>query len=247
MDTLQLAGTERAVANKRYCDTEISKKNRTRIESTGKNNFAIYVKEEGLKKSLQPFNVFKTISRDDFEKWDIDFLVEYLKTHHGFIRNNAALIYELAQKVFYRHCENHPELMTLTEVIFLFFHDLLNQMRKEEFFFAYIRQISKTKRQLQTPGNTVLKVVNDTIKLLRNDQEKSLNYLKAICQITGNYRIPSDACCSYKSLFEKLKEFEEHLIVHFHLEKDILFLRLSAFDHKNTEQIKILKYSDDDV
>ncbi len=238
MDTLQFAGTERAVANKRYYDTDISKKIRTRIESAGKSNFEIYATEEGLKKLLPPCNVFKTISHDDFEKWDIDFLVEYVKTHHGFARKNAAVIYKHAQKVFYLHCENHPELIALTEVIFLFLHDLLNQIRKEEFFFAYIRQISKATRHLQTPGNADLKVVNDTIKLLRNDQEKSLNYLKVIRQITGNYRIPSDACHSYESLFEKLKLFEEDLILHFHLERDILFPKAAVLADKNTEQDK---------
>jgi regulator of cell morphogenesis and NO signaling len=241
MDTLQFAGTESDVVNKRYYDTEISKKIRTGVESAGKSNFEIYVKEEGLKKLLQPFNVFKTISRDDFEKWDIDFLVEYLKTHHGFTRKNAAVIYELAQKVFYGHCENHPELIILTEVMVLFLHDLLNQIRKQEFFFAYIRQISKTKRHLQTPGNADLKVVNDTIKLLRNDQEKSLNYLKVIRQITGNYRIPSDACQSYKSLFEKLKVFEEDLIFHFHLEKNILFQKQQRLLEKKQSKIKMRK------
>lgn len=238
MDTLQFAATERAVANKRYYDTEIPKKIRTGIESAGKSNFEIYANEEGLKKLLPPCNVFKTISRDDFEKWDIDFLVEYLKTHHGFSRKNAAVIYEQGQKVFYRHCENHPELITLIEVMVLFLHDLLNQIRKEEFFFAYIRQISKPTRQMQTPGNADLKVVNDTIKLLRNDQEKSLNYLKVIRQITGNYRIPSDACHSYESLFEKLKLFEEDLILHFHLERDILFPKAAVLADKNTEQGK---------
>lgn len=238
MDTLQFAGTGRAVANKRYYNAEISKKNLTAVEDGGKSNIETCAKEEGLKKLLQPFNVFKTISRDDFEKWDIDFLVEYLKTHHGFARKNATVIYEQGQRVFYRHCENHPELITLTEVMVLFLHDLLHQIKKEEFFFAFIRQISKTKRHLQTPGNADLKVVNDTIKLLRNDQEKSMNYLKVIRQITGNYRIPPDACHSYKSLFEKLQVLEEDLIFHFHLEKNILFPKAAALAEKNTTQDK---------
>lgn len=239
INTRQFSGTERSVANGRYYNLEISEENRAgfsagEMESSFEDSFEIFEEEEGLKKLPQPFNVFKTISQGDFDKWDTDFLIEFIiRTHHDFAKKNAVIVYCLAQKAFYRHCENHPELLTLTEVIFLFLHDLLNQIRKEEFFFAYIRQISKAKRHLQTPGNADLKVVKDTIKLLRNDQGKSLNYLKVIRQITDNYRIPSDACHSHKSLFEKLKELEEDLILHFRLEKNILFPKAAALAEKH--------------
>ncbi|MEO8416720.1 MAG: hypothetical protein ABI472_23850 [Ginsengibacter sp.] len=243
MNTIQPTRTKSPVDQERYFNTAISQKSRVDF-SAGEmenieNNHEIYVNEEVLKKLYEPFNVFKIISRDDFQKWDIDFLIEFIvKTHHEFAKNNAVIIYSLAQKVAYRHCENHPELLTLTEAIFLFFHDLLNEMRQEEFFFAYIRQVAKEKRHRQTPDNTDSKVLTDTLKLLQNDQEKALNYLKVIRQITGNYRIPSDACHSYRSLLEKLKKFEEYLNIHFHLEKDILFLKVSAFDHKTTKRNK---------
>ncbi len=243
MNARQFAGTKKHVHQERHYNTETSQKSRVdfnagEMESI-ENNYEIYVTEEGLKKLHQPFNVLKTISCDGFQKWDTDFLIESIvKTHHEFAKDNAVIIYSLAQKVAYRHCESHPELLKLTEVIFLFFHDLLNEMRQEEFFFAYIRQIAKEKRHRQRPDNTDSKVLTDTLKLLQNDLEKALNYLKVIRQIAGNYKIPSDACHSYRSLLEMLKDFEEYLIVHFHLEKDILFLKLSAFDHKNTEQIK---------
>ncbi len=171
--------------------------------------------------------------REDFEKWDTDLLIEYLiKTQHVFSKDNAGIIYCIAQEMLYKHSEKHPELITLTESIFLFFHDLLNQIKKEEFFFAYIRQIAKEKQDLQTSLNADLKALKATIKVLQNDQKKSLNYLKAIRQITENYKIPSDACHYFKTLFEKLNEFEESLMLHFHLEKDILFLRLTLPEKK---------------
>ncbi len=238
MNTLQLAGNERAVANERYYDTEISKANLTGIESAGKSNFEIYANEEGLKKLLQPFNVFKTISRDDFEKWDIDLLLEYTKMHHGFAGKNAAVIYEQAQKVFYRECKNHPELITLTEVIFLFLHDLLNQMGKEELFFSCIRQIAAKKRHKQISVNYDSQSLDDILKSFENGREKALNYLKVIRQITCSYKIPADACNSHKFLFEKLMEFEEGLILHFHIQKEFLFPKAVALADKNTKQGK---------
>ena len=35
--------------------------------------------------------------------------------------------------------------------------------------------------------------------------------------------LPEDACSSYKYLFEKMKEFENDLLMHVHLENNILF------------------------
>ncbi|MDE3184872.1 MAG: hemerythrin domain-containing protein, partial [Bacteroidota bacterium] len=61
------------------------------------------------------------------------------------------------------------------------------------------------------------------IKVLQNGHAKSFTYLKALRQVTDNFGIPSDACNSYKALFEKMKELEDDLNIHFHLEDDILF------------------------
>jgi iron-sulfur cluster repair protein YtfE (RIC family) len=219
MNTIQFTGTERDVGYEGYLNPEIPKEhfgfNKREIKSTPKEGNEVYVNEGLSKKLLLPFGIIKIISRDDVEKWDTDFLIEFIvKMHHEFTRNNTVIIYRLAQKVAYRHCENHPELLTLTEVIFLFFHDLLNELKQEEFCFAHIRQIANEKRHRQIPVNSDSKILTDTIKLVQKDLEKALNYLKVIRQITSDYKIPLDACHFYKSLFEKLKEFEEYLIVH---------------------------------
>lgn len=244
MNRIQLAGTERVVAIQGDPNLEVLRKKHNdldegKIESIGKDNHEIYVDSGQLKALLQPFNVFKTISQGDFDKWDTDFLIEFIiRMHHSFAKKNAVIVYRLAQKVFYRHCENHPELLKLTEVIFLFLHDLLNQIRKEEFYFAYIRQIAGEKRHLQTSGNSGLIVLKHTTKLLQATHEKVFKNLKVIREITDNYRAPFDACHSYKSLFKKLKEFEKDMNLHFYLEKDILFVKAVALAGKNTEQDK---------
>ncbi len=175
-----------------------------------------------------PLNIFKTIAHSDFNKWDTDFLVDYIiRTHHGEVEKKAVTIYKLVQKVAYRHSDEHPELLILTEVTFLFLHDLLNQMTKEEnTFFPHSSRIEKTIKYPQRAGNSNSEFLKDKIKLLQDAHENVFNYLKVIRKITNNYRIPHDACNSYRSLFEKMKEFEEDVNFHFILEKDILLERL---------------------
>lgn len=250
MNTWEFAGTKRPVDHDRHYNTEISPNGAAgfiagEIEGI-ESRYEIYGNDKVLKRSNQPFNVFKTISRDDYQKWDTGFLMEFIvKTHHEFAKNNAAIIYSLAQKVAYRHCENHPELRTLIKGIFLFFHDLLNELRQEESFFDWIRQAEREKEHRHIPDHADSKSLRNTIKGFQNNQGKSLNYLKVIRQITSNFKIPGDACHSYESLLEKLQEFEEFLTVHFYPERDIIFLKLLAFDHKNAERDRNIGYSGD--
>ena len=200
MDTIPLAETETVVANEKHHHLKI------------------------LKNRDLDFNDMKSES-NDFDKWETDFLVDYIiKTHHDFAKKNAVIIYTLAQKVAYRHSENHPELRTLSEIIFLFLHDLLNQMLKEEqYIFPYIRQKEKDRKYAKINDNNISQSLKEKIKLLQNAHEKASKYLKVLRQVTNNFRIPYDACNSYNALFGKIKELEDDLNMHFHLENDILF------------------------
>ena len=228
MNTIPFAETESAVANERHPDLGSLKDknnnlNQINPEITGKYNNESHVNTESVKSVLQPFKVFKPISRDEFGKRKTDFLIDYIiKSHHDFAKKNAVIIYNLAQEVAYRHSNTHPELLTFNKISFLFLHDLLNQMSKEEqSIFPYIRQIAKDKRHSKI--NSIPQSLKGKIKLLQNEHTKAFTYLKALRLVTNNFNIPSDACNSYKALFEKMKELEDDLNIHFYLEDDFLF------------------------
>ena len=167
-----------------------------------------------------------------FNKYDTDFLIDYIiQTHHAFANKNAIIIYNLTQKVVYRHSHEHNELKKFNEVAFFFFHDLLNQMLNEEQnLFPYL---SQTIREIKYNGkndNATMQSLKEKIQLQQTEHKKSFNYLKVFRQITNDYCIPLDACNHYKSLFEKMKELEHDLTLHFHLEDDILFRNAIADD-----------------
>ncbi len=46
---------------------------------------------------------------------------------------------------------------------------------------------------------------------------------RKIAKLSDNYNPPSNACNTYKVTYAKLKEFEEDLHFHIHLENNILF------------------------
>ncbi len=224
MNTIPFTETESAVAIERQYDLENLKNkgidlNQIKTEITVENS------DGSVKSVLQPFKVFKPTPGNGFGKGQTDFLVDYIiKTHHEFAKKSGAVIYNLAQKVTYRHCDNHPELLTLNKIIFLFLHDLLNQMKEEEqFIFPRLRQRANAIKYIEINDTCISQSLDGKIKVLQNEHAKSLTYLKALRQVTNNFSTPSDACYSYKALFEKMKELENDLNIHFHLEDDILF------------------------
>lgn len=160
-----------------------------------------------------------------FNKSDTDFLIDHIiKTHHGFAKTNSIIIYNLTQKVVYCHSDHHPELKKFCEVAFFFFQHLLNQLLKEELYlFPVIRQAANNSKLTNTNNDAALQALKENIKLQQNEHKKSLDYLEVFRQLTNNYRIPANSSYSYKSLLEKMKEFEDDLTEHFHLENNVLF------------------------
>ena len=59
--------------------------------------------------------------------------------------------------------------------------------------------------------------------MMEMEHEASGDELREFRKMTAGYSLPDDACNSYKLLFSKIKEFENDLFQHIHLENNILF------------------------
>jgi len=71
--------------------------------------------------------------------------------------------------------------------------------------------------------------------MLKNDHEMEGNLFVKIAALTNNYTPPSDACETYKVTFAMLKEFEQDLHKHIHLENNILFLKATQLEEQCQE------------
>ena len=79
--------------------------------------------------TLEQIPLKRAISSRQFNKWELDSMIDYIiNTHHQYAKENAVIIYDLAQKVAHHHGKKHPELTELTTTMFLLLHDLLNSM-----------------------------------------------------------------------------------------------------------------------
>jgi regulator of cell morphogenesis and NO signaling len=176
----------------------------------------------------------KRPTSSEFDKWKLDSMIEYIiNTHHQYAKANAVTIYDLAQKVAHHHSKNHPELMQLTTAMFLFLHDLLNCMVKEEqILFPNIKHLVKNKSHSGKSRYTTFGLIKEWVRLIRKGHQASIKYINLCHELTNDYMLPKDACHSYRCLFEKMKEYEDDLLIHLHLENNILFPKAIVEDEE---------------
>jgi regulator of cell morphogenesis and NO signaling len=69
------------------------------------------------------------------------------------------------------------------------------------------------------------------------DHDDAGALLRRIRSITNRYTLPANACVTYQALYRGLKEFEEDLHRHIHLENNILFPRALEFERGRRERV----------
>lgn len=168
----------------------------------------------------------------DYDKWELDFLVDYIaNTHHRYIKDNAENLNDLAIKIAEHHGDNHPELNRVSTVMYHFLQDLLDNIaREEKVLFPVIKQMVSKKANADTEITYKMGSLEEPINLLKKDHEVALADLSFFRILTSDYTLPADACSSYQYLFQKMKEFESELQTHIQLENNILFPKAILLD-----------------
>jgi regulator of cell morphogenesis and NO signaling len=190
------------------------------------------ISEEDLKSALDAAAQKPKSPSEDYNQWELDFLADYIvHTHHRYIQENAAAIDELAAKVAQRHSGHHPELNKLAQSIHHFLQDLLSHLTKEEkVLFPAIKEAAAKKREASFPLSMPPGFIKQPILMMQQEHEIAGEDLTFFRKLTNNYTLPENVCNSYRYLFEKMKEFEDDLHKHIHLENNILFPKALALD-----------------
>jgi len=189
------------------------------------------VAEAVVKVALEAVENQTQKASQDFNSWEIDFLTDYIiQVHHRYVKDASAIIDQLADKVAEHHGTNHPELFELSQKTHAFLSDMNSHLLKEEkILFPQIKLLVQKKRDHQ---NVTVSdgLISAAIKMMITEHEVSGEELKFFRKLTNEYLLPTDACNSYAYLFNKMKEFESDLLLHIHLENNILFPKALALE-----------------
>lgn len=161
----------------------------------------------------------------DFDSWNIGFLADYIQnTHHQYVSKAIPAILPLAQKVATVHGENHSEVVQINELFQDLANELLQHMQKEEvILFPYIKKLMAEKSTGKCDDPACFGSIGSPISVMEQEHENAGLILKELFRLSNGYTPPEDACNTYRVLFGKLKEFEDDLHRHIHLENNILF------------------------
>ncbi len=161
----------------------------------------------------------------DFSAWPSDLLVSYIvKTHHRYVREKTPVLLAYLNKVARVHGERHPELIEVNRLFEECALDLGHHLEKEErILFPFIEALEESKSHQERPETPTFGTVKNPISMMVHEHEAEGDRFERIKELTNNYTVPDDACSTYRVSFDMLREFEQDLHKHIHLENNILF------------------------
>jgi regulator of cell morphogenesis and NO signaling len=151
-------------------------------------------------------------------RWDEaplgDLIEHILAAYHEPLKEDLPRLEAWARKVVAVHRDKQPE--TLPELLTVFLGlkaELEQHMAKEErVLFPLIRG-----------GHGAM--AGGPISVMEHEHDSAGRALERLRELTDRYRVPAEACNTWRALWHGLAAFEQSLHQHMHLENNVLFPR----------------------
>jgi regulator of cell morphogenesis and NO signaling len=154
----------------------------------------------------------------NYKNWEPLLLIQYIQqVHHTFVRAKLPELRFYTNKIAEVHGEHHPELHEVYSIIEKVNEELLIHLQmEEEVLFPAILQAS-------SESGSAKDLIRNEIERMGGEHEFAGECMDQIQLITYGYQIPPDACPTYIATMKLLRQFEDDLHIHVHLENNILF------------------------
>ncbi len=147
-------------------------------------------------------------------------------THHEYVRRELPRLTLLAQKVVNRHGETHPELPVIQAALARLGEELMQHMAKEEIvLFPYIGKLERARADGGAQPQSCFGAVSNPITMMTKEHDDAGMLLEVLRNKSNQYTTPEGACPTYHAFYDGLREFEQDLHQHIHLENNVLFPR----------------------
>lgn len=165
----------------------------------------------------------------NYTSWELPFLVDYIvNTHHAYLKENDDQIASYARKIAGVHGAHHPEVIEIATIFEKIATDMAAHLREEEeVFFPAIKRAYAERKTGNTPSQEDCNVIRESLAKLGREHEEIGDAIHTIRHLSKDYALPEDACNTFMITYQKLKEFEDDLHKHVHLENNILFPKAS--------------------
>jgi len=163
----------------------------------------------------------------NYDAWELPFLADYIvNTHHVYLKENNEGIKAYAHKIAEVHGAHHPEVIEIAGIFDKIVADMSVHLKnEEEQLFPAIRKLVALQKGGTAPEAKDVEELRATLTELSHEHDEIGAAIHEIRRLAGNYTIPADVCNTFMVTYQKLKEFEDDLHKHVHLENNILFLK----------------------
>lgn len=161
----------------------------------------------------------------NYSSWTLPFLADYIvNTHHAYLKENDAQIAAYARKIAGVHGAHHPEVIEIAAIFDKIATDMAAHLKEEEeVFFPAFKRADAARISGATPEAKDRDTIRASLLRLHREHEEIGDAVHAIRHLAKDYVIPGDVCNTFMVTYQKLKEFEDDLHKHVHLENNILF------------------------
>jgi len=161
----------------------------------------------------------------NYSSWTLAFLADYIvNTHHVYLKENDEQIAAYARKIATVHGAHHPEVIRIAAIFEKIATDMVGHLKEEEeVFFPALRRADAARTAGSAPDDKDRETIRASLLRLHREHEEIGDAIHEIRHLSNGYAIPGDACNTFMLTYRKLKEFEDDLHKHVHLENNILF------------------------
>jgi regulator of cell morphogenesis and NO signaling len=171
-------------------------------------------------------NIDQHIDRqEDYNNWKLDFLIQHiLNIHHTYVLESLPILEEYATKVASVHGHHYKELIEIRDIVGQVCAELFTHLQKEEkVLFPYIKYLVQAENDNAHVAPPPFGYAKSPIGVMEVEHENAGNAFKQLRKLSHDYKVPEDACNTFRALYSLLEEFENDLHQHIHLENNILF------------------------
>ena len=166
----------------------------------------------------------------NYAAWALPFLIDYIvNTHHAYLKENDEQIAAYCRKIADVHGAHHPEVIRIAAIFDKIASDMAAHLKEEEeVFFPAVKRVKASLIVGATTDAKDRETIQESLLKLHREHEEIGDAVHEIRHLSRNYEIPADVCNTFMLTYRKLKEFEDDLHKHVHLENNILFPKAAA-------------------
>ena len=170
---------------------------------------------------LENIPVQRTAIQMPFTETTAEELIAHILVHHHYyVKQIVPQIQQHLAKLKEKHADKFEWINTGVETFNLLQQELLQHMQKEEMvLFPRIKNVEESYKE----NKATIKNILAPISMMESEHTEAGELMEKLKTITNNYTPAETACTTHRITLMELKEFEENLHQHVHLENNILF------------------------